>query len=340
MRLPNGYGSVYKLSGNRRKPWIARKTIGWNDEGKQLYQTIGYYESRKIALQALADFNKNPYSVEVSTVTFSEIFEKWSTEKFPKISRSNQSGYNSAYNHALSLHDLKFVDIRTAHLQGVIDNCTKGHGTLRKIKVLFSQLYAYTMANDIINKDYSNYIDIGKNEDESTREPFTKEEIQVLWDNVGRMDFIDTILIMIYTGLRPGELLLINAADINLENRTMRGGIKTSAGKNRLIPISKKVMPFIEKRVSKGNEFLVANHEQKQMRYWNYYEEKWKKIMEQLEMNHKPHDCRHTFASLMDSAGANKLCIKRIMGHASKDITDKIYTHKDIEELKEAIDLL
>ena len=61
MRLPNGYGSVYKLSGNRRKPYIARRTIGWDDNGKQLYANIGYYRTRAEALQALAAFNDNPY---------------------------------------------------------------------------------------------------------------------------------------------------------------------------------------------------------------------------------------------------------------------------------------
>ena len=70
MRNPNGYNSVYKLSGNRRKNYIARKTIGWNYNGKQLYQTIGYYETRAIALQDLAKYNKNHYSIEVSTITF------------------------------------------------------------------------------------------------------------------------------------------------------------------------------------------------------------------------------------------------------------------------------
>ena len=75
MRLPNGYGSVYKLSGKRRKPFIARKTIGWDDNGKQIYRTIGYYETKKLALQSLADFNNNPYDVEVSTLTFSDIFD-------------------------------------------------------------------------------------------------------------------------------------------------------------------------------------------------------------------------------------------------------------------------
>ena len=62
--------------------------------------------------------------------------------------------------------------------------------------------------------------------------------------------------------------------------------------------------------------------------------------MEQLGLEHKPHDCRHTFATLMDNAGANKVSTKRIIGHASKDITDKVYTHKDIEEFKKAVDLI
>ena len=29
MKLPNGYGSVVKLSGKRRKPWMVRKTTGY-----------------------------------------------------------------------------------------------------------------------------------------------------------------------------------------------------------------------------------------------------------------------------------------------------------------------
>jgi len=76
------------------------------------------------------------------------------------------------------------------------------------------------------------------------------------------------------------------------------------------------------------------------MSYYTYYDCKFKVIMEQLQLNHKPHDCRHTFATLMDNAGANKVSIKRIMGHASTDITDKVYTHKDVAELLKAIDLI
>jgi integrase len=340
MRNPNGYGSVYKLAGKRRKPYGVRKTIRWDDNGKQIFRNIGYYKTRPEAILALAEFNVNPYDIEVSSITFADVNKKWSAEKFSKISHSNVNGYIAAFKISESLHDMKFVDIKKAHLQAVIDNCEKGHGTLRKIKVLFNQLFKYAMGNDIIIKDYSKFVEIGEDDTESTRKPFTQEEIQLLWDNVNRLDFIDTVLIMIYTGLRPGELITIETSNIDIKNHTIRGGIKTRASKNRIIPINHKIFSMVNKKVSEGHEYMIVNNDDKQMSYFTYYDCKFKLIMEQLHLSHKPHDCRHTFATLMDNAGANKLCVKRIMGHASQDITDKVYTHKDLEELKKAIELI
>lgn len=340
MRLPNGYGSVYKLSGKRRKPFVARKTIGWSDEGKQMYRTIGYYETKKLALQALADFNNNPYDVEVSTLTFSDIFDRWKEQKFNDISRSAINGYNAAYETSKELHDIKFVDIKTMHLQAIINNCGKGYDTLRKIRVLYNQLFKYAMENDIVNKDYSSFIDIGKKIESTSRKPFTEKEIQRLFSVVDSIPYTDTILIMIYTGLRIGELLILKPSDINLEERIITGGIKTDAGKNRIIPINKKVLPFIEKRLNENNKYLIINDLGKQMKYDNYYREKFIPIMEQLNMDHKPHDCRHTFATLMSNSDANKTAIKKIIGHSSYATTEKIYTHKDIEELRKAVDLI
>ena len=340
VRNPNGYGNISKLPGKRRKPFRARITTGWDDEGKQLYKPIGYFKTRPEAMLALAEYHKNPYAIEASTVTFAEVFQKWSEPKYSKATKSTINGYNAAYNYSSEIYDMKFVEIKRPHMQSVIDQCERGHGTLKKIKVLFNQLFKYALETDIVTKDYSKFVDIGKNESESTRKPFTADEIQILFENVERMDFIDTVLIMIYTGLRIGELLLIETANVDIENRTMKGGLKTAAGKDRIIPINKKILPFIDKRQAEGHKYLVVNHENNLMKYWNYKDEKWSKIMEQLEMEHLPHDCRHTFATLMDNAGANKVSIKRIMGHASADITDKVYTHKDIEELLKAIDLI
>ncbi|MFT9496300.1 tyrosine-type recombinase/integrase [Anaerosolibacter sp.] len=315
-----------------------RKTIGWDDNGKQIFQNLGYYESRKEALEALVEFNKNPYSIESSTITFSELYDKWKEGKFEGISRSAINGYNASFDVCKSLHHMKFVEIKTKHMQDIIRTCGKGHGTLRKIKVLFNQLFKFAMENDIVSKDYSQFVDIGKNTEESTRVPFTKAEIERLFEVEPHMEWVDTVLIMIYTGLRIGELLLIKNKNVDLQEAVIKGGIKTEAGKNRMIPINRKILPMVTKRASAEHEYLIVNHENKKMSYYNYYEEKWKPLMEQLGMNHKPHDCRHTFATLMNNADANQTAIKKLIGHSSFATTEKIYTHKDIEELRKAIE--
>jgi integrase len=342
MRLPNGYGTIYKLSGKRRRPFIARKTVNWGNDGKQVLQTIGYFETKQKAIKALADYNENPYDINASSVTFSELYEKWLDRRTTgeTLTATNLKAYKMAYNLSKPLYDLRFVDIRTEHMQDVINGCGKRYDTVRKMRVLYNQLFDYAMEHDIVTKKYVDYIKLPGSREESSRKPFTKEEIQKLWDNIDRMDFIDTILIMIYTGLRPGEMVLIDTGKIFLDERYMKGGIKTAAGKNRIIPINKKIHPLIKNRIAGGQKYLVANSNNEPMSYFTYYDCKFNPIMKQLEMDHCPHDCRHTFGTLMDNAGANKLSIKRIMGHASKDITDKVYTHKDIEELVKAIDMI
>lgn len=336
MRLPNGYGSVYKLSGNRRKPWVARKTIGFKDNGQQIYKIIGYYAKHQEAIDALSFYNKNPYDIDTVSITFSEVFEKYFEQKQETISLKNQQDYRNSFNVYKKIHNKAFKDIKTAELQDIMNSCGKAYPTRRKIKVMLNQVYAYAIANDIIGKDYAKFVDIGKPDEAKTiRKPFTEKEIKILWESIDKLSNIDTILIMIYSGWRIGELLTLKNCDINLNEKTMTGGIKTDAGKNRLVPIHEKIFPIIEKRYNAEKEYLIDGP----IPYATYLDD-WDINMGQLKMSHKPHDCRHTFATLADNAGANKLAIKRIMGHASKDITDKVYTHKDIEELRKAIDLL
>ena len=342
-------GSVYKLSGKRRRPWVARKTVGLDDEGNQLYHFVGYYEKRDVALQALAKYNENPNSVDADTITFAEIYERWKKESFKyettldKNERARLYAYSSAFKRCKPLHNMKFVEIRKSDMQPIVDNCDKGHETKKKIKVLFNQLYKYAMENDITKDDYARFVKVESREETDTtgREPFTRAEIDVLWENLDKVEHVDTMLIMIYTGLRPSEFLGMESENVDVSARTMRGGMKTKAGRNRVIPISKKILPLVEKRLADKHQYLIVNpNTGNQENYFGYYERKWKKVMTFLGMVHKPHDCRHTFASLMDTAGANKLCIKRIMGHKTQDLTDRVYTHKDIQELIDAVDLI
>lgn len=367
MRNPNGYGGVVKLHGKRRKPFYVRVTDRWDivDEAtgevlssaenlatvselppnaklKQIYKSIGSFKTRPEANIALAKYNEDPHSFNKSTVTFADIYERWSTRKFnhPKISKQSIASYKASYKSVEPLHDKIFKDLKKDHLQEVIDDCENGYESQCNIKLLYHQLYKYARENDITEKDYSEFVEVvAEKKRKSDRTIFDDSERSLLWEYVDKLEFVDTILIMIYSGLRPGELLDLKTASIDLEQRIMQGGLKTDAGKDRLIPINKKILPFIAKRKVEGHEFLI-NQDGKPMTYGIYYNRKWKEVMEQLQMAHRPQDCRHTFATMMAKAKADKLCIKRIMGHAVTDITESVYTHKDIVDLLAAIDLI
>lgn len=333
MKNPNGYGSVFKLAGNRRKPWCARITVGWTDEGKQQYKNIGYYEERSDAMIALAQYNNDPYDLDSTKITFAELYEKWSEEKFPKISDSNIRGYKTSFNKCSMLHDMKFKQIRKMHMQRVVDeNQHLSYQVRMKIKTLFSQLYQFGLENDIVEKDYSKFVDAGEQTTTIVRTPFTDEEIETLWRNLDT-PYVDTILIMIYSGMRVGELLSIESANVNIDKQILIGGIKTKASINRTIPIHDRILPLIDT----SNDYLVVSPTGKKMSYNNYIQRQFTPIMKKLGMNHLPHDCRHTTATKLDNVGVDRTIIKLILGHTSNDVTERVYTHKTPEQLLSAI---
>ena len=96
MKLPNGYGSVTKLSGNRRKPYLARVTLGWiiNEETGKAVQnrvTIGTFKTKKEALQALAEYGANPYDIQNNNMTLAELYERWTAAYFPTLESDSSS---------------------------------------------------------------------------------------------------------------------------------------------------------------------------------------------------------------------------------------------------------
>lgn len=133
-------------------------------------------------------------------------------------------------------------------------------------------------------------------------------------------------------------MLTLESDNVDLEQMTMKGGIKTKAGKDRLVPIHPRIENFVRKHKAEGHKYLFT-YNGKKMSASQYYIF-WNAIMEQLSMSHTPHECRHTFRSRLDSAGANKVCIDLMMGHKSLDVGERVYTHKTIEELQSTIILL
>lgn len=337
MKNPNGYGSVVKLSGNRRNPFCARKTVGWNEKGQPRYKAIGYFASRKLAMIALAEYNRTPYDIDLSKVTMAQLYERWAKREFPKMSKASVGSHNAAFKHAKLLHDLPYKSIKAYQMQEVIDNCERSYSTQGAIKNLFGQLDKYAMELDVITKCNSDLIHSAPIPPTS-KVPFTDEEIELVW-SIENEPFADTVLMFLYTGFRISELLSIETENVNLEEGYFKGGTKTASGKNRIVPIHPKIFHLVEKRMNEGNKYLIVNEDGKKFTNNQYYTI-WNDLMKKLNFNHTPHECRHTFRSRLDSAGANKVCIDLMMGHKSKEVGERVYTHKTIQELREALALV
>lgn len=352
LKNPNGFGSVFKLSNSshRRNKWGARKTDKWiidpnTGRKKQLYINIGYYPTRELAMQALANYNDNPYDIKADSITFAEVYEKWSENYFPTLSNpSSIRTITAAYAYCNGLYDMRMKDIRVSHLEGTILNANVGDSTKGRIKSLFNMLYRYCVAHDIVDRDYASVMFVNGNpiKRERTKEviPFSDDEVLQLWNSKDLIPFTDMILIGIYSGWRPQELSILKIDDIDLEAGTMKGGLKTDAGKNRIVPIHPDIRPLIENRMQEAttlqSEYLFNDPNGQQGTHMTYdkYRKRFQKVMDRLKMNHRPHETRHTFITKAKESNVDEYILKLIVGHAIEDITEKVYTHRTIEQLK------
>lgn len=352
-KLPNGFGTVYKLSGKRSKPYRAVKTDKWvldtiTGKSKQIRFTIGYYSTREEAMIALADYNENPYDIKADSITFSEVYDKWSEGYFPTLSNpSSIRTITAAYAYCNGLYDMRMKDIRVSHLEGTILNADVGDSTKSRIKSLFNMMYKYAVAHDIVDKDYASVMFANGNpiKRQRTKEivPFSSEEIEQLWTVKDTIPFTDMILIGIYSGWRPQELSILKVENIDLEAETMKGGLKTDTGKNRIVPIHPLIKPLIENRLQEAtglhSEYLFNDPNGQQGTHMTYdkYRKRFEKVMKLLNLKHRPHETRHTFITKAKACNMDEYILKLIVGHAIEDITEKVYTHRTVEQLKTEI---
>lgn len=331
MKNPNGYGSVVNLGKHRRNPWAVRVTAGW-EEGKQIRRYISYHPTKKEALQALAQEQISPTSPKAK-LTFDELYDEWSANAFRHLSKQACDCHHAAYLHLTPIHNMKFDSIRAAHMQKVIDELDRSKSTKTKIKSLCYQLFQYAMENDIVSKNYAQFIRLDK-ETKTEKDIFTDTDIQKLFDN-DALPYADTVIILIYTGLRIQEFLDLKKDDIDFNKNIIVGGLKTDAGRNRAVPIHSKILKYIKARYEQSEVYLIeregnpvsANYYRKYI----YYD-----LLDKLEIpRHSPHSTRHTCATLLARSGADPLAIKQVLGHTDYAFTANVYTHTDTEFLNQ-----
>lgn len=335
-RNENGYGTVVcldKTGLKRKKPWAVRVTIGWN-EGKQKTKYIGYYEKRKEAERALAEFNAKNMHYNANTVTFDDIFQIWHERNVGKMTPEHIARYASIYRLIPDLHRKKLKDVKYRDLQSAMDKIDRKFSSKSKVKSLMKQLYEIAIVEDLAIKDYSKLVDIKCKQEESGN-VYTAEEITFLWNLEGKKEIFEDILILIYTGMRIGEAVEISPIeDFHLEDGYFNcHGTKTESS-DRVIPIHPSILPILEKRKDRKWLFLNSRGEKALYRTFAYT---YTKLMNELEWNHTIHDTRKTFATILHENDITESDIKAILGHSQVGVTNRVYIKHRIERLVSVI---
>ena len=209
----------------------------------------------------------------------------------------------------------------------------------------------YAVEHEIVDKNYARTFNISsqilddKEASKRAHIPFTDEEINILWDNVDKKQYVDVLLIQCYSGWRPQELGLIKLENVDLENNLFQGGMKTKAGMDRIVPIHPKIRHLVERKYKEalelGSEYLINctdtnTHKSSYVMTYDKYQKRFVKIKNELGLNseHRAHDGRVHFVTLAKKYKVDEYAIKYIIGHAIQDLTERVYTQRDIDWLQ------
>lgn len=358
MKRPNGAGTVKKFSGKRRRPYAAVITTGWDEHtGKRSLKYIGYFQTYEDAELALAMYRSTP--IQKDDLTLEMVYSEWQAIKFRNLSSDTQASYKAAWKYLSPLSNLAIKNIRTGQLQRIIDTATYrpqgkigeklkperrcSRSTLEKIKALAVMLWDYAMQNDVVDKNYARFLTLPKSEAKAEKEHFTEIEVGKIKTaaDAKTAAWADCIYMMIKSGFRISEFLLLDPFSVDVERGTFRSGLKTEAGFDRIVPIHPTCVSFVKRRLAQGGERMVCKKDGAAMtddyfRKYCYYP-----TLEQLGIRRlNPHCTRHTFATELAEAGASTAEIQRLLGHKKYSFTADTYTHIDVQPLRNAIEMI
>lgn len=331
---PNGTGTAYK----RGSTWTAQVTVGIKrdpDTGRvqQVRRTKGGFKTKREALEFCQQLANA--AMPKKHVTFGDLWEQYEKTKFKQLSASKQCSYRTALKRIGDMIYTRIDAVTIADLQGLVDGLT--FYCAQDIKSILRHMYRIAMMQGWTSRDLSEYIVLPpKNEHERT--PFSDEEIRAIWRGYDGGDtWAGYILLMIYTGMMPGELLHCRKDMIHLDSHQIIGaGLKTAERKNRPIVIADFLMPVVQALIDYTGDAPLLCDTYKRAFYKKYYD-----CLDRCGCRRlTPYSCRHTTATAC-AVGAKiaPSVIQRIMRHA-KLSTTQLYIHPDESAVLDAINTL
>jgi len=362
MRLPNGFGQISEIKGrNLRNRFRVMISDGKTAEGKPIQKMLkpqAYFPTYKDAYEALIEYHKNPYELE-KDLTVKELYNLWISD-FIKHAKTQKAidQHTNVWPYCSSIYGLKLKTMRAYHIKECIEHASKikngeeieaSPTTKMKMKYMFNLMLDYATERELVDKNYARLFSLPSeitdkiNEEREHHIAFSDEEMRLLWENINAPG-VDLMLVNCYMGWRPQELCGLKISNTHFDEHYIIGGLKTKAGKSRIVPIHPRIENIIKKYYDKAIEIGSDNlFNYQDLRYNNRwvalkypkYAAYFSNIIETLKLNpdHKPHDCRKQFVTSAKKYKVDEYAIKRIAGHSIDDITETIYTERSVDWL-------
>lgn len=326
----NGQGNARK----RGATWTAIWTEGWEtlSDGKlrQIRCTKGGFRTKTEALKYAA----NPTAVPETVHNLSYYWSIWSQNSLPKLGKSKQTAYNIAKGKAESLFLIPVDQLTIKQLQDTVNANAPTYYPAKDMKTVLSSLLKLAVIEQKIPINLAEYIVLPEL-DEKEMQPFTEIELHKLWDRYGSGDaFIGFVLLMIYTGMMPGELFNFKTDMVQWDTCEIIGcGLKTKKRKATPIVFPDIIAPVLldlcQRSRSKIGNVLCMNRD----KFYNEYHE----ALQRADVRDlPPYSCRHTTATALALGNIAPSVIQEVMRH-TKFTTTQRYIHPDTAAARKAV---
>lgn len=365
----NGSGSAYK----RGRSWTAKYVLDWVSDSRI---TLGGFGTKKAALEftpvlkasaniqpeekrrnllkqckdlsvseALKLLEAQGKTLAEADLTFKEIYERWLPLHSQRVGESTRKCYEAAFQYFKSLWHMRFTDLSTEDLQAAVDACPQRRRTKEDMRSLASQLYKWAASRKILTENYAQFIYCGK-DDATVRPALTPEQVSKLREYLPQAapeEYAEYVYCMCHLGFRPNEMLKLPKTAHHGE--FVIGGFKTEAGTDRIVTISPKIVPILQKQLQTPGEYLFPKLDGSLMNDKYFRDKVFYPLMDKLGFQSTdparprlvPYSCRHTFANLLKNVKGADVDKAALMGHADANMT-KEYQSAEYITLKAITD--
>ena len=331
-RRGNGQGTVYK----RGKSWFAEVTAGWRADGSRIKRRKGGFSTKRDALEYIISLRDH---ADVAPRTLEYYYESWAKSDLPKLSDSKKTAYRIAWKKLADIHKMKISQLTIVKLRDIVSEVADTFYPARDIKSLLSHLFELAIADQQTTVNMSKYITLPSLK-EKEQSAWSNDELKIIWTAYEDGNVIAAyLLLMIYSGMMPGELCVCTKGMIRLDQRQIVGaGLKTEVRKKTPIVIADVIVPVIGRIMT-----YTAGDDNQKILYtdrWSFYEAYHDFTAEYGLRDLPMYSCRHTTATaLAMGTDVAPSIIQKVMRHA-KFATTQRYIHPDTSDSLAAVNKL